>query len=463
MTDKLRQQLEGLSHLLLLQSNALNAADINQLGFIITNDTRQLVSYDTALFYHFQPGQRASAGKVCTVSDVASIEKKSEYSNVMKTVCCSCMVRVQEEVRVLTAEELDIPGDLAEKQFLASQPNLMWIPLAVTLKRKEGEEKHRVGGLLLTRVTPWREEERRILTHWQEGINHALVNLSAQSRLASRLWYNKRRRYVLLALAILLPVVMSIRVPLTTVAPAEVVPLDPDIVRAPLTGVIAQLHVKPNQAVQTGQLLISLDDREIKTQLQVAEQSFSIARAELDQAQQSALFDAKAKAALPLLRMRMEQQKAEYDYVSQLLVRSELRAGRDGIAVIANEHELVGKPVNIGERLLTLAELQQREIQVWIPVSDEIPLQDGARVAFYPETDPDSDIEAVVHRIALQAERTPEAGLAYRTLARIESGVDADTLRIGMRGSARVYGPQVSLFYYLFHKPMSRLRVWFEL
>jgi len=340
---------------------------------------------------------------------------------------------------------------------------LLWLPLALSLKHKEANTEHAVGGLLLMRHSTWGEQELNVLTHWQKGINHALVNLFAQSKLLSRIWYNKSRRTLLWLSLLILPIILSIPVPLTVIAPAEVIPLQPEVVRAPLAGVISTLDVSPNQTVVAGQPLLTLDNRELKTELQVAEQARVIAQAELDQAQQAALFDAKAKAALPLLRMRLQQQQAEYNYTAELLARTEIKANDDGIAIISNENDMIGRPVAIGERLLILAQLDKKELQIWLAVNDEIPLETGDKVVFYPETNPDTKVQASINHIAYQAADTPDAGLAYRLSATIQSPDMIKALRIGMRGSARIYNKKVSLFYYLFHKPLSSLRLWFGL
>lgn len=461
MSNSLKHQLNGLSYLLLLQSRALQAEDLAQLAFVLVNDTRQLVPYDSALFFYHQPSHKVKSGKIQAASDVAGFDTRSEYAGVHLDLCKACQEMCSGESRILMLDDLAIAGYKVDIEIVSSQANLLWLPLELTLKRKEGNIAHSVGGLLFMRQEPWREQELSVLAHWQKGINHALVNLYAQSKLTSRIWYNQRRRKIFWAAFLLFPFILSIPVPLSVIAPAEVIPLEPEVVRAPLAGVISTLQVSPNEQVVIGQSLISLDNRELKTELQVVEQARSIAQAELDQAQQAALFDAKAKAALPLLRMRLEQQQAEYNYTAELLSRTEIKATKKGIAIISNENEMVGRPVAIGERLLILAQLDRKELQIWLAVRDEIPLKEGDSVTFYPETAPDVKVEAVIHHIAYQAAETTDAGLAYRLAATIQSADMIENLRIGMRGSARIYNHKVSLFYYLFHKPLSKLRLWF--
>lgn len=457
MTENLKQ-LNILSHLLLLQAKALEARSLDELAFVLVNDTRQLLSYDTALFYHHQLGKNSTRSQVKAISDVASFDARSEYVIAQAKLAHICMDICGEECKTFHLDDLQLSEHNINRDYIASEPYLLWLPLTLLLKHKEGGTKYPVGGLLLMRKVQWKESEKRILKHWQQNISHSLVNLHAQAKLISKLWYNQRRRKIFLATLLFIPLILSIPVPLSVIAPAEIIPLEPEIVRSPIAGVISTLHIVPNEQVVIGKLLISLDDRELKTKLQVADQARGIALAELQQAQQSALFDAKAKAALPVLRMRVEQQQAEYEYTENLLVRSKIKANSNGVAILNNANEMLGRPVVLGERLLTLAQLDKQEVQIWLPVSDEIPLQEGDAVVFYPETAPNLNINAVIHHIAYQATETSSAGLAYQLLATIESSQQANQLRIGMRGSARIFNMKVSLFYYLFHKPLSKLR-----
>ncbi|MNL84264.1 hypothetical protein D3C87_2121830 [compost metagenome] len=48
---------------------------------------------------------------------------------------------------------------------------------------------------------------------------------------------------------------------------------------------------------------------------------------------------------------------------------------------------------------------------------------------------------------------------SYTVLARVDDPTAAPE-RLGLRGTARVYGEPVSLFYYLMRRPITALRQW---
>lgn len=455
MSEQLVQQLEGLSHLVLAQSKALQAEDLAQLAFSLVNDSRLLVNYEVAVYYHLELGKELSAGKLLAASDVPELDKRSEFAESAKRAVLACAASHSTQIQNFALGELT---DAPDKGTLPEQ--LLWIPIHCLLKSAE-QSKAATGGVLLMRHSPWKEQESRVLAHWQQAACHALIKLSSQSRLRRLFLLNRKRRWLSLGATTALLLLMLLPVKLSVVAPAEVIPLAPKIVRSPLSSVIETVHIEPYQRVNPGDLLLSLDDKELKTRFQVANQGLTIAEAELKQAQQAALYNAKAKASLPILQMTVEQQQAEYDYLSDLLTRSQIRASQAGVAILDDTDSLLGRPVKLGEKLLTLAELEQIELQVWLPVGDDIPLAAGDEVLFYPDTAPDLSIRAQVDTVAYQATATPETGLAYRLVASVSPEQKLSVVRIGMRGPAKVSGQQVTLFYYLFRKPMATVRRWF--
>jgi len=61
-----------------------------------------------------------------------------------------------------------------------------------------------------------------------------------------------------------------------------------------------------------------------------------------------------------------------------------------------------------------------------------------------------------VDSVGFFASRSDTDELAYRIVAEPADG--GDTLRLGMKGTARVYGDKVSLAYHVLRKPISAIR-----
>lgn len=134
-------------------------------------------------------------------------------------------------------------------------------------------------------------------------------------------WWRQRRA----KWAIGVVIVLLFPVRLTVLAPGELVPANPAMIRAPLDGVVGTFFVKPNQ-LKTGQPLFDFDQAPIVAKSDVANQSLATAEAEYRQFAQSALTDQKSKAQLAIVQGKIEERKAEADFLRGQLERSHVLA-----------------------------------------------------------------------------------------------------------------------------------------
>nr|WP_240355911.1 HlyD family efflux transporter periplasmic adaptor subunit [Pectobacterium polaris] len=326
-------------------------------------------------------------------------------------------------------------------QTLSAQEAL-WVPL-------KDRQEQLIGGLWYARDLPWQETDQTLMEQLSDAYAHAWLAL--EPRKAWRPGIPKAK--VLMGLAVLIGALL-IPVRQSVLAPAEVVPLDGRIVTAPLDGVIAEITVKPNQVVKKDEVLVRFDNTTLKAQADVAERALGVAEAEWRSGSQRAFQDADSKSKLDLLSAQVEQKRAELMYANDLLSRSEVRAERDGIAVFADGDRLRGKPVRTGERLMELASPQQAELKIELDVGDAIQFPAQADVALFLDSDPLKRHEATLQRIAYEAALTDRSTLAYRLDARFI----ADAPRIGLRGTAKIYGEYVPMGVYLFRRPVAALR-----
>lgn len=161
---------------------------------------------------------------------------------------------------------------------------------------------------------------------------------------------------------------------------------------------------------------------------------------------------------MAVLQARIEKTRAELAQARDLLSRSVIRAERDGIAIFPDVSELLGRPVQVGERIMELADPADANVVAWIAVADAIELPPDAEVRFFLNTAPEAPLTAHLSQVAYQPELSPAGILAFRVRGKLESG-DAPP-RIGLQGTARVYGGTVSLFEYLLRRPLAAARPW---
>ncbi|HYD57676.1 MAG TPA: HlyD family efflux transporter periplasmic adaptor subunit, partial [Burkholderiales bacterium] len=313
-----------------------------------------------------------------------------------------------------------------------------------------------LGGLLFFRAQPFSEAETAAAEWMARSTGYGLWAWRSDRHRASGLlrsraaWRGIALAGVLAALAALIPVRLS------ALAPAEITPLRPIPVTSPLDGVVREIVIKPNEIVKAGQLVAVLDDTGLRNRLEVAAKSLDIARADLQRATFKSFTDEPSRLELQVLNARVQERQAEVSYLTELLAKSKLTAPQGGVAVFTSQDDWRGRPVQVGERVMMIADPSLIDITVYVPPEDAIDLEPGADVDLLLHVDPLSPIKARIARASYEATQTPEGSLAYIVRAEMEPGQGLP--RIGLRGTAKVYGEEVSLGYYLLRKPLAFVR-----
>jgi multidrug efflux pump subunit AcrA (membrane-fusion protein) len=266
-------------------------------------------------------------------------------------------------------------------------------------------------------------------------------------------WWKRRHIMIGMGLAALL----LFPVQMTVLAPAEIVPARPVMVRAPLEGVIKQFFVQPNATVKAGQPLFAYDDEALRAKLDVASQAVQAAESEYRQYAQLALSDQKSKNQIAALQAKLNEKQIELDFLQGQLARATVQASADGVAVIDEPTEWIGKPVQVGERVMKLARPDALEVEAWLSLSDRLDFDPDAAVRFYRAALPFSPLDARLRYIAYEAQPRPEGHFAYRVRGTLTQPPGGDA-QIGQRGTAKLYAGWTPLVYWVLRKPLAAIR-----
>lgn len=418
---------------LLLERQARAAATPEALAYCMVNDSQSLFGFrHVALIINDQV--RAVTG--VSVPDphapfVAFIER-----------ACKQLISNEQLAQATTINAATLDQQTQQDWQTLSAPEALWIPL-------KDRQAHIIGGLWYARDQHWQESERMLAEQLADVYAHAWLALEPRKS-----WRPGLPKARVLAATIAVTALLLLPIRQSVLAPAEVVPYEGRVVAAPLDGVIAEFLVKPNQPIHKNDVLVRFDSTTLKAQADVAERALGVADAEFRSSSQRAFQDAESKAKLDLLAAQVAQKRAELDYARELLQRGEIKADRDGIAVFADAERWIGKPVRTGERLMELADPQQAELKIELDVGDAIHFPPQADVALFLDSDPLHRHSARLERIAYESEATPYGSLAYRLDARFTEA----SPRIGLRGTAKIYGESAPLAVYLFRRPLAALR-----
>ena len=515
MTESIAQPQQKPPVLVLLDlaRRARHAESAASLQFILTNETYALAPYQLAAFWVREEG-------VLSQSSVSQLDRNSPFILWLSRVCKSLSAQekpVSVTPSMIEAEDLPEWGESLPSQALWLPIGNENLSAGLLLCREDPWQEQDMGllaewmdiwshawiklhaptihgelskwWLKFFAVLPGQEEIKKYHNDLSAGIDGVVHNVvkkpstwfglikkgmqfvggkikSALSFLKAKglhgtfetieseikaIWQDKKRRIKwLIWIAILFPV------RLTILAPAELVPANPAIIRVPIEGVVDEFFVTPNQKVVEGQPLFKLDLTSLNSRLQVAQQEMQIATTEYRQSSLQSLSDSKSRGLLVPQEGKATEKRLEADYLKELLAKAQIKAPRSGVALFDEPSEWIGKPVVAGEKIMVIANENQSEIEAWIPLNEAIQLPDEASVTLYLNASPLSPIDAKMRYLGHEAMQRPDGTYAYRLRATIDSG--ESLARIGLKGTARVSGQFVPLSYWVLRKPIAFVR-----
>lgn len=435
----------AISFILQLGRRARQAENANVLGFIAVNESRQLLNYRQSAVWLQHKG-------VVVVSGLPATERDTPYTQWLASVCRS--QQHHSEPALLNAHALpaELPASLANDWDDWLPAHALFLPLC--------DLHGRFFGLwMLAREAEWSDSDVAVALELAGIYAHAwqafLPRITLGEKFLKLLGDRRRKQRIALALAVML--LFPVR--LTVMAPAEVTPKDAFQVRAPLEGAVDMVHVRPNQPVKTNDPLFDLDTTSLRMRLSMARKAHEAATEEYRQAAQLAVSDdEKGRLEMSQRKGRMEEKAAELAYSVQLLDRIQVKAPRDGIAVFSDTADWIGKAVMVGERVMQIADPSRVEVAIRLPVANAIDIEPNAPVTLYLTTSPQFSYSAKLTYMAYRAEVTGEGIAAYKLKA--DFAAEEPLPRLGLTGTAKVYGGWVPFVYYLMRRPLAAARQW---
>ena len=436
------------------------AANADELAFLLVNDTHRLLRYrQSALWF--------AEGGVCCLSGVVQVEANAPYVQWLDQLC-QRLATTDQSPHACVVDLDTLPTEL-RAQWDDWLPRLaLWISLPVSAQHPgsaagglllAGDVEHHAG-LVNPALYPLLEE-------WLHTWHHAWLAQFRPRPWSLSLWRDKitvwwhgtsgypwwRRRPPQITLLVTALLLCPVR--LTVLAPGELVPAQPAVIRAPLDGVIAQFYVQPNALVKAGQALLSFDEAPLASRLEVARYALLAAQTEYRQQAQMAVSDGRSKGQLAVLLGKIGEKQADVDFLESQFQRAHVLAPQDGVVLFDDPSEWIGRPVQTGERIMKVAAPQDVEIEAWIAVGDAIALPEAAPISLYLAARPFDAVSGQVRSLGHDALVRPDGNYAYRLRARLDT---LSTERVGLKGTVKVQGAWVPLVYWMLRRPLALIR-----
>ncbi len=337
-----------------------------------------------------------------------------------------------------------------DQETLLADNSILWLPLPV--------EGKRYYGMVFERLSPpaWDENDLKAMAPVGKIFSSSLRIFARQEPWYKKLTPRRKRVSFSVALAVLLLALFAVQVPLRIVAPCEVVASRPLAVNAPLDGVIKDMLVRPGQDVLAGEILFSYDGDVFREEVDVARKQVELARSNLERVMALAVDDRNARAEARLLDNRLSQEEVRLDSALRREERLDVTAPGAGTVVMGDPAEFSGRPVRIGEPILLLADQADQRLRIWLPQDDRIEFNPQHGVRVFLNADAGRSRRAQLDYVAAHAQAGPEG--IYGFMAVAEGLVGVAGIKLGLRGTAVLYGEDVSLGYWLARKPLAAVR-----
>ncbi len=442
-------QVQILSTLIQLEHNARHAETIAELGFSMVNETLRLLPYRQALFWSLSQSGKIRIHSVSgTDSPAADAPFIHDLTTLIKHYLHSQDTDYGRQITAINPESVKEANHILWKKW--SLQYVLWCPLIPP-------DMQLTGGLLLVRDKLWTEGENVLIERALDAYSHAFWSLIRhKSPAIKKLLTFSRLKTVKLIVTTAMLAALFMPVRLSVLAPVEIVPLEPMIVSSPMDGVVKNIHVKPNAQIQNGDLLLSLEDTGIRNKYEVSLKTLDVVKAEYMKAIQKSFKDKESRAQILMLKAEVALKEAEVKYADEILQLSKVSAQKSGIAVYSDQEDWLGKPVAVGQKVMIIANPEKIEAEIMLQVADALNLEPGADIRIFLNIEPDRPISATLKQADYEAKVTPMGELAFRLRASL---TDTKLPRIGLRGTAKIYGKKVTLFYYLLRRPLTATRI----
>lgn len=236
---------------------------------------------------------------------------------------------------------------------------------------------------------------------------------------------------VALVLAAAILVLATLQAPDRVTAQAEIASEDRVLVSAPFDGFLSDRRVRAGERVTAGQILLTLDERELTLERLRHAATLRQTQIELDQAAAE-----RDRARMSVLTAQSGETQALLDLTDARLEAGRLRAPFDGVVTSDLTEGRVGAPLGRGEELMTIAPRADWTAVLHIPdrrIGDVALDQPGTlRLAALP----DDPIPILLTRLTPMTEAR-DGDNTFRATARLIGPPPGDLVH-GMEGVAKV-------------------------
>ena len=223
-------------------------------------------------------------------------------------------------------------------------------------------------------------------------------------------------------------------------------------ITAAMQGYIVSASARAGDIVREGEVLATLDDRD----LQLERLNLLSQGAQHDSERRQAIAEGN-RARMRVLEAQISQVKAQINLVDDQIARTRLIAPFDAVVVKGDLSQSLGAAVERGNVLFELAPLDSYRVIMKVDERDITDINVGQSGILFLTSAPNEKLDLVVEKIT-PVSVVDEGRNFFRVEAVVKSG--GEKLRPGMEGVGKIHVDQRKLIWIWTHKLTHWLRMW---
>lgn len=434
------QVINLLAQLNELTVHAFSAKKKDSLIYIVLNETAKVIPYDRAMLWDLRTKKPSLLG----VSGHAQAKKDTDLARVIGEFVADLVD--QSKIQPVTEERFTTLGKEFEKwHTTGTQSSVIWVPIVIDGKTELG--------LWLERWNEknWDEQELKLFAHLARGFAAAFHKF-----LPKLLLNNQSKTALKIFAATVLLFVCFFPISLRIVAPCEVVAKDPYLVTAPLNGIIEQVNVEPGQVVKVGDVLFQYDKQVPLQELKVAQKEVEIAKSQLNRVMTTGYEKAEDLNEAGIWKLQLDRDQVKLDLAEYQASKLDVTAPVPGFIALDDPDQWRGRPVQIGERVMMIVDPENTKIKIWISESDNISYLPDEPIQIFLNIDPATTYHANIRYVSDYSLLSATGVTSF--VAEADWVEQPEDVKIGLKGTAVLFGETVPFIYWVLRRPWDTLR-----
>ena len=371
----------------------------------------------------------------------------------------------QEKV-ILYPKVEDTASLVTQKHQLLSQLNddaaILTIPIS------DGSVIHGLFLLMRPKNNPFKKDEVNVLQSTTEVLGTALALKLREEHSFVKVFFQgiKKRLQMLfgaghlflkvavVGLLILLGTLTFLKTPYYIYAKSSLEGVIQQVIVAPYDGFIESATVRAGEKVVAGQVLVHLNDHDLKLE----HQKLLSERDKIKKEYREALV-LRERAKVSILSAQISQVDARLNLLDERLKRSTIKAPFSGIVVSGDLSQSIGAPVGKGDVLFKISPLGDYRVILNVEDEDISKLEMGNTGSLRLIGLPYDELGITVSRI-IPISSAANGGNYFRVEASFPDMNDT-RLKPGMQGIVKVEVGEESILWVISHTLVERIRLWF--